>query len=59
VSRAVWPAADWLVRGLPLLKPGGLLIGFEGAEAQELPAGCERRAYRIGGRPRAVVTRRA
>ena len=30
VSRAVWPVADWLERGLPLVKAGGLWIGLDG-----------------------------
>lgn len=57
VARAVWPAADWMERGAPLVKPGGRLIGLEGADQGELPAGCERHPYRLQGRPRAVVVR--
>jgi 16S rRNA (guanine527-N7)-methyltransferase len=59
VSRAVWPAADWFERGLPLLKPGGLWIGLTGPSAGEPPAGCERHLYRIHGRDRALLLRRA
>ena len=59
ISRAVWPAAEWLERGLPLVKPGGLWLGLTGAPAGEPPAGCERHPYRILGRDRALLIRRA
>ena len=59
VSRAVWPAAEWLERGLALGKPGGLWIGLTGPSAGEPPAGCERHPYRIHDRDRALLLRRA
>lgn len=59
VSRAVWPAAEWLERGLPLVKPGGLWIGLTGPSAGAPPPGCERHPYRIHGRERALLTCRA
>jgi 16S rRNA (guanine527-N7)-methyltransferase len=59
VSRAVWPAAEWLERGLPLLKAGGLWIGLTGAAAAPLPSGCVRHPYWIQGRERALLLRRA
>jgi 16S rRNA (guanine527-N7)-methyltransferase len=59
VSRAVWPAAEWLERGLPLVKPGGLWIGLTGSSAGAPPAGCERHSYRIHDRDRALLIRRA
>jgi 16S rRNA (guanine527-N7)-methyltransferase len=59
LSRAVWPAADWLERGIALVERGGLVIGVEGEAAGELPAGAERHPYALGGRRRAVVVRRA
>jgi len=58
VSRAVWPAAEWLERGLPLLKPGGLWIGLTGPSPSEPPPGCERHPYRIYDRNRALLIRR-
>jgi 16S rRNA (guanine527-N7)-methyltransferase len=58
VSRAVWPAAEWLERGLPLLKPGGLWIGLAGPSPSEPPPGCERHPYRIHDRDRALLIRR-
>ena len=59
ISRAVWPAAEWLARGAALVKPGGLLMGVEGAAPGELPRGAERHPYQLAGRARAVVTQRA
>lgn len=55
VSRATWPAASWLVRGRPLVRPGGRLVGFEGAPRGELPVGARRCPYSLGGRRRAVI----
>jgi 16S rRNA (guanine527-N7)-methyltransferase len=58
VSRAVWPASEWLGLGAPLLRPGGLLLGAEGAERGELPLGASRHPYSLSGRSRAVLTLR-
>ncbi len=55
VSRATWPAARWLDLGRPLVRPGGSVLGLEGAKSGSLPAGATRHAYRIGDRRRAVV----
>lgn len=58
VSRAVWPAAEWAPRGLPLLGPGGVLLGVEGAEPGPLPPGCERHPYSLASQRRSVLLRR-
>jgi 16S rRNA (guanine527-N7)-methyltransferase len=58
ISRAAWPAAEWLDLGLALVHPGGSVIGVEGAEPGDLPPGSERQPYVIAGRRRAVVVRR-
>jgi 16S rRNA (guanine527-N7)-methyltransferase len=55
VSRATWPAADWIQRARPLVKPGGRVYGFEGATPGELPAGARRHPYRLGEKRRALV----
>jgi 16S rRNA G527 N7-methylase RsmG len=59
VSRAVWPAAEWAGRGLPLLSAGGVLLGLEGPAPGELPPGCERHPYALAGHRRSVLVRRA
>jgi 16S rRNA (guanine527-N7)-methyltransferase len=58
VSRAVWPAAEWVRRGAPLLSPGGVLLGLEGDAPSELPAGCERHPYALARHRRAVIVLR-
>lgn len=55
VSRAVWPASEWLRLGGPLLRPAGVLLGVEGRTAGELPPRAVRHPYRSGDRPRAVI----
>jgi 16S rRNA (guanine527-N7)-methyltransferase len=58
VSRAVWPAAEWIERGVALLRPGGVAIGVEGTDPGECPPGCERHPYPIRGRIRSLLLRR-
>jgi 16S rRNA (guanine527-N7)-methyltransferase len=59
VSRAVWPASDWVLRGLPLLAQGGVLLGLEGASPGDVPPGCERHPYTLGrDRRRSLLVRR-
>jgi len=55
VSRAVWPVARWLELGRALTRPGGRILGVEGARPSELPAGAARHPYRLAGRDRAVI----
>jgi 16S rRNA (guanine527-N7)-methyltransferase len=55
ISRATWPAANWLVRGRPLVRPGGRVYGFEGSTPGELPAGAQRYPYTLGRRRRALI----
>jgi len=55
VSRAVWPASEWLPLGAPLLKPAGRLLGVEGKTSGELPPEAVRHPYRLGTRSRAVI----
>jgi 16S rRNA (guanine527-N7)-methyltransferase len=55
VSRATWTLPEWLARGARLVRPGGLVLGMEGREQHELPAGAVRHPYELGGRTRAVV----
>lgn len=55
VSRATWALPEWLARGSRLVRPGGRVLGMEGREQHELPAGAARHPYELGGRTRAVV----
>jgi 16S rRNA (guanine527-N7)-methyltransferase len=55
VSRATWDLGDWLARAAAWVAPGGLVIGMEGAERHDLPAGATRLPYPLDGRSRALV----
>lgn len=55
VSRATWALPEWLARGRQLVVPGGRVLGMEGKDQHQLPAGASRHPYALGGRTRAVV----
>jgi 16S rRNA (guanine527-N7)-methyltransferase len=55
VSRAVWPASEWLPLGRSLVKPAGVLLGVEGRTPGELPPEAVRHPYRLGDRSRAII----
>jgi 16S rRNA (guanine527-N7)-methyltransferase len=55
VSRATWAIPEWLERGRLLVRPGGRVLGMEGREQHDLPAGAGRHPYRLGDRSRAVL----
>jgi 16S rRNA (guanine527-N7)-methyltransferase len=56
VSRATWPAPEWLARGLAVVGSGGRVIALEGRSTGDLPAGAQRHPYRLARRSGAVVT---
>jgi 16S rRNA (guanine527-N7)-methyltransferase len=56
VSRATWDLPEWLAIGRTLVRPGGLVIGMEGAETHDLPPGATRHPYRLGRATRAIIT---
>jgi 16S rRNA (guanine527-N7)-methyltransferase len=56
VSRATFALDEWLARGRELVRPGGLVLGMEGADEVELPAGATRHRYQLGNRSRAIIT---
>jgi 16S rRNA (guanine527-N7)-methyltransferase len=56
VARAVWDVETWLSRGQALVRTGGLLFAMEGRNESELPAGAQRRSYRLeGDRLRSII----
>lgn len=57
VSRATLALPEWLEVGASLVREGGVVLGMEGSEQHELPAGASRHAYEIPGsdRRRAVI----
>jgi 16S rRNA (guanine527-N7)-methyltransferase len=54
-SRATFALAEWLTRGRELVRPGGLVLGMEGVDRVELPAGATRHPYAIADRTRAII----
>jgi 16S rRNA (guanine527-N7)-methyltransferase len=54
-SRATFALPEWLAIGATLVRPGGLVLGMEGAEQIELPAGATRHVYELGDRTRAII----
>ncbi|MBS1119713.1 MAG: methyltransferase GidB [Deltaproteobacteria bacterium] len=55
-SRATFDLADWLTLGLTLVRPGGLVIGFEAIQRDDLPESVQRFTYELGGKQRSIVT---
>jgi len=55
VSRATFALEEWLVIGARLVVPGGLVIGFEGADQIPLPPHATRHVYPLSNRTRALI----
>ncbi|CAN5856811.1 hypothetical protein BH11MYX3_BH11MYX3_45960 [soil metagenome] len=54
-SRATFDLPDWFATGLTLVRPGGLVLGFEALLREDLPAGVVRHPYHLDGKTRAIV----
>ena len=54
-SRATFAIIEWLAIGRGLVRPGGIVLGMEGADQSELPAGATRHPYPIAGKTRAIL----
>lgn len=54
-SRATFALAEWLRIGAGLVRPGGLVLGMEGADRVELPPGASRHPYDAADRTRAII----
>jgi 16S rRNA (guanine527-N7)-methyltransferase len=57
-SRATFALTDWLTSGLRLVVPGGLVLGLEGSDQTDLPAGAVRHPYPLADRTRAIISLR-
>jgi 16S rRNA (guanine527-N7)-methyltransferase len=55
-SRATFDLVEWLTRGLALVAPGGVVIGFEAVQRDDVPAGTVRHPYALVDKQRALVT---
>jgi 16S rRNA (guanine(527)-N(7))-methyltransferase RsmG len=58
ISRATFALPEWLEMARPFVRPGGVVLGMEGADAVELPAGAERHPYDLDDRTRAIIVLR-
>ena len=59
MSRATFDLAEWLTRGREVVVPGGLVLGFEAVQRDDLPTGVERHTYELRGKRRAIVVLRS
>jgi 16S rRNA (guanine527-N7)-methyltransferase len=57
-SRATFDLGDWLTLGLTLVRPGGVVVGFEAIERDDLPVPVERHRYALDDKTRAIVVAR-
>lgn len=57
-SRATFALDQWLTLGLRLVRPGGLVLGLEGAEVFDLPPTASRHPYPLADRTRSVIALR-
>jgi len=55
VSRATWPVGEWLQIGASLVRPGGVVLGMEAADATDLPPDVTRHPYQLADRTRAII----
>ena len=58
LSRATFDLPAWLLLGHDLVRPGGLVLGFEALPRADLPPDTQRHTYHLDGKSRAIVTRR-
>ncbi len=54
-SRATFDLVEWLALGRGVVRPDGIVIGFEATPRSDLPAGAVRHPYNLGDRTRALV----
>ncbi len=54
-SRATFDLLEWLVLGARLVRPGGLVLGFEAVPREDLPQPIERHPYTLDGKQRSIV----
>ena len=57
-SRATFDLREWLLLGARLVRPGGLVLGFEAIPRTDLPEPLDRHAYSLDGKQRAIVIHR-
>ncbi len=58
LSRATFDLRAWLLLGHDLVRPGGLVLGFEALPRTDLPPDTQRHTYQLDSKSRSIVTRR-
>jgi len=58
LSRATFDLREWLLLGESLVRPGGLVLGFEAIPRADLPPDTQRDTYQLDDKSRAIVTHR-
>lgn len=54
-SRATFDLREWIETGLTLVRPGGIVLGFEAVPRDDLPQPFERHPYQLDGKQRAII----
>lgn len=54
-SRATFDLREWLLLGADLVRPGGIVLGFEATHRDDLPQPLERHSYALDGKQRSIV----
>jgi 16S rRNA (guanine527-N7)-methyltransferase len=54
-SRATFDLREWLLLGAQLVRPGGIVLGFEATHRDDLPQPLERHSYSLDGKQRSIV----
>jgi 16S rRNA (guanine527-N7)-methyltransferase len=60
-ARATFDLREWILLGLQLVRPGGLVLGFEALPRDDMPSAdlpIERHPYSLDGKHRSIVTLR-
>jgi 16S rRNA (guanine527-N7)-methyltransferase len=58
MSRATFDLVEWLDLARPFVRPGGIVLAFEGVRRDDLPPTATRHPYALGGKQRAIVVDR-
>jgi 16S rRNA (guanine527-N7)-methyltransferase len=55
MSRATFDLREWIETGRSLVRPGGIVLGFEAVPRDDLPPPFERHPYQLNGKQRAII----
>ena len=55
MSRATFDLREWIETGRSLVHPGGIVLGFEAVQRDDLSPPFERHPYQLNGKQRAII----